>query len=269
MRIAAFSDIHGNLAALEAVLADIEGHNVDHLVCLGDVVALGPHPGRVIERLRGLGCPVVQGNTDTWYQEPLPARNRTRMTRIGRILMGLIKRMTIRENPSPPSDPCPTNERQAMILDCYLWLKEQLTPEQHAYLLSLPPQQRIGPVLGVHGSPRDCREGMPPDTPEEELAAMVADVPAGIEVVLGGHVHHPLHRQVGGLTIVGVGSVGLPADGDPRPCYALLERAAGGWRVQWSRPAYDVEAAIAAARVTGFPRLEAIAVAWRSGRGLA
>lgn len=69
------------------------------------------------------------------------------------------------------------------------------------------------------------------------------------------HGHHPLQRQVGRLTIVGVGSVGLPADGDPRPCYALLERTPNGWRVQWPRPTHDVEAAIAAA--------------WRSGRGLA
>ena len=149
MRIAAFSDIHGHLAALDAVLADIKRHNVDHLVCLGDLVALRPHPGQVLERIRTLGCPVVQGNTDTWYKEPLPAgwrpaRNRTRMARIGPILTGLIKQVTIRENPSHPSNPCPINEHQAMILYCYLWLKEQLTPEQHARLLSLPFQQRSG-----------------------------------------------------------------------------------------------------------------------------
>ena len=241
MRIAAFSDVHGNLAALEAVLADIERHSVDYLVCLGDLVALGPHPGQVIERLRALGCPVAQGNTDTWYKEPLPADWR------------------------------PANALEAMILDCYLWLKERLTPEQHDVLLGLPFEQRIGPLLCVHGSPRDFREGMLPDTPEDEMVAMVAGVPDGdgIEVVLCGHTHHPMRRQIGRLTIIGAGSVGLPADGDLRPCYALLQRTPDGWLVEWPRPAYDVEAAIATAQATGFPHLEAIAEAWRSGRGLA
>ncbi len=239
MRIAAFSDIHGNLSALEVVLADIGQHAVDHLVCLGDLVALGPFAGQVVERLSALGCPVVLGNTDAWYKEPLPAGWR------------------------------PADERQAMVYDCHLWLKEQLSPEQHTYLLSLPFQQRIGPLLCVHGSPRDFREGMLPDTPEEELAAMVADVPAGIEVVLCGHTHHPMRRQVGKLTVVGVGSVGLPADGDPRPCYALLEDIPNGWQVEWPRPTYDVEAAVAAAQATGFPHLDTIAEAWRSGLGLA
>ncbi len=238
MRIAAFSDIHGNLTALEVVLADIERHNVDRLICLGDLVALGPFPGEVVERLSALGCPVVQGNTDAWYKEPLPADWRS------------------------------ADERQAMVYDCHLWLKEQLSPEQHGVLLSLPFQQRIGPLLCVHGSPRDFREGMLPDTPEEELAAMVADVPAGIEVVPCGHTHHPMRRQVGELTIVGVGSVGLPADGDQRPCYALLEDTPDGWQVQWPRPAYDVEVAIAAAQSTCFPHLDTIAEAWRSGLGL-
>ncbi len=239
MRIAAFSDIHGNLTALEAVLANIERLNVDHLVCLGDLVALGPFPGQVIERLSALGCPVVQGNTDAWYKEPLPAGRR------------------------------PADKRQAMVYDCYLWLKEQLGPEQHTYLLSLPFQQRIGPLLCVHGSPRDFCEGMLPDTPQEELVAMVADVPGGIEVVLCGHTHHPTRRQVGELTIVGVGSVGLPADGDQRPCYALLEDTPDGWQVEWPRPTYDVEAAVAAAQATDFPHLDTIAEAWRSGLGLA
>jgi hypothetical protein len=60
----------------------------------------------------------------------------------------------------------------------------------------------------------------------------------------------------------------MPTDGDPRPCYALLQRNADGWQVLWRRPEYDVEAAIAAARQTGLPHGEAITEAWRSGLGL-
>src|SRR5262249_39977038 len=61
---AIISDIHGNLPALEAVLAEIAAERVERIVCLGDVATLGPQPHEVIARLRGLGCPVVMGNTD-------------------------------------------------------------------------------------------------------------------------------------------------------------------------------------------------------------
>jgi putative phosphoesterase len=246
MRIAAISDIHGNVAALEAVLDDIQRYGVDYLVCLGDLVALGPHPSRVIERIDRLGCPVVQGNTDSWFKDPLP------------------------------EDWKPGSTRQILIYNCYTWLKEQLTPEEHGYLLDLPFQHHMGPALCVHGSPRDASESILPDTPEEELAAMVADVPPGIEVVLCGHTHHPTLRRVegvpdtprGGLTVVNCGSVAMSTDGDARPCYALLQHNADGWQVLWRRPEYDVKAAIAEARQAGLPHVEAITEAWRSGRGL-
>ena len=64
MNIALISDIHGNLAAFEAVLADIERVQPDQVDCLGDVLAEGPQPREVLARLRALGCPVVLGNAD-------------------------------------------------------------------------------------------------------------------------------------------------------------------------------------------------------------
>jgi len=220
-------------------LADIRQRHVDHLICLGDLAAQGPCPSEVIQRLRNLGCPVALGNCDTWHQEPLPAGWQ------------------------------PADERQAVIYDLYLWLKEQLSPEELAYLHGLPVQQRIGPLLGVHGSPRDIREAILQETPQVELATMIADVPADVEVLVCGHTHHTMRRQTGNLLIVGSGSVGMPADGDPRACYALLERGPEGWVVQWPRPAYNVEAAIAAARGVAFPRIDLIGEAWRRGKGLA
>src|SRR5262249_26857569 len=62
--VAILSDIHGNLPALDGVLAQIAAERIEHIVCLGDVATLGPQPHEVIVRLRGLGCPVVMGNTD-------------------------------------------------------------------------------------------------------------------------------------------------------------------------------------------------------------
>src|SRR5258707_13871162 len=66
MRIGLIADIHGNLFALETVLAELEREGVKDLVCLGDVAMLGPQPAAVLARLRALGCPVVMGNTDAW-----------------------------------------------------------------------------------------------------------------------------------------------------------------------------------------------------------
>src|SRR5436309_329819 len=70
MRIGLIADIHGNLVALEAVLAELARRDVDDLICLGDVAALGPQPVAAIERLRAIGCPVVMGNTDAWLIDP-------------------------------------------------------------------------------------------------------------------------------------------------------------------------------------------------------
>jgi putative phosphoesterase len=66
VRVALIADIHGNLVALDAVLADLAGESIDRLVCLGDVAATGPQPREVVARLRGLGCPVVMGNADAF-----------------------------------------------------------------------------------------------------------------------------------------------------------------------------------------------------------
>ena len=65
-RMALISDIHCNLTALEAALADIARQDVNATVCLGDVAELGPQPVAVIHRLRDLSIPVVMGNTDDW-----------------------------------------------------------------------------------------------------------------------------------------------------------------------------------------------------------
>ncbi|HEX5442031.1 MAG TPA: metallophosphoesterase family protein, partial [Ktedonobacterales bacterium] len=71
-KIAIIADIHGNLPALEAVLAAVAAEGVERIVCLGDVATLGPQPREVIARLRTLGCPVVMGNTDAILLAPQP-----------------------------------------------------------------------------------------------------------------------------------------------------------------------------------------------------
>ena len=80
MKIAVISDIHGNWAALESVLNDLQSEHIDHIACLGDVVTDGPRPREVITRLRSLNCSVVMGNMDAWVLNPPP-----RTEKIGRI----------------------------------------------------------------------------------------------------------------------------------------------------------------------------------------
>lgn len=86
MKIAIISDIHGNCVALDTVLNDINGMEVDRIVCLGDAVQGGPQPAEVVTRLRELDCPVVMGNADDWLiteidsgAENIPEERRLRM----------------------------------------------------------------------------------------------------------------------------------------------------------------------------------------------
>src|SRR5262245_45091392 len=73
MRIALIADIHGNRVALDAILDDMRGEQVDQTICLGDVAAFGSQPAEVVSRLRDMGCPVVMGDTDAsllWPEAP-------------------------------------------------------------------------------------------------------------------------------------------------------------------------------------------------------
>lgn len=97
MRIAIIADTHGNLISLDAVLAEIEREQIEHIVCLGDVAGLGPHPREVLHRLRALDCPVVMGNADEFLLDPGlidPQRHPTCRVVRGRLALG---RATLRE----------------------------------------------------------------------------------------------------------------------------------------------------------------------------
>src|SRR5690242_7314767 len=66
MRVGVISDIHGNCLALDAVLADLQRHPVDRVVCLGDAIQGGPQPAETVQRLRDLACPIIMGTADAW-----------------------------------------------------------------------------------------------------------------------------------------------------------------------------------------------------------
>ena len=214
VRVAALYDVHGNLPALEAVLAEVDELDVDAVVVGGDV-CLGPMPRAVLHRLLQLGerALFLRGNCD-------------------------------RELAAEPAGSGSWAERTR-------WTAQQLDKGQRAWLAALPGTQSVdvdglGPVLFCHGSPRSDEEILTRISPEERVAAAVADVSE--EVVVCGHTHVQFDRRVAGKRLINAGSVGMPYEARPGAYWAVL-----GPEVDLRRTDYDLEAAAAAIRVSGFP----------------
>jgi len=226
MPLAAFSDIHGNKHALEKVLMDIRQHAPDQVVCLGDLVGYGAFPNEVIETMRAAGIPTVTGNYD--------------------------------DGVGFDREECgcayTTPEDIARGDQSLKWTQAQVTPENSAWLRSLPRELRFTfgrwRVLCVHGSPRRLNEYLFEDRPERSLERMFADLEA--DVILCGHTHLPYHRRIGSAHLINVGSAGKPRGGDPRACYALVQLD-DEVITTFPRVQYDVEAAAGAIEATDLP----------------
>lgn len=219
MRVAVLSDIHGNLVALEAVLADLAAQGgADTLVIAGDLCLDGPRPREVLERVRALDCLVVQGNTDRDLADP-----------------GL--------------------HAEPLIA----WTRAQLGAEGIAYLGGLPfSQQIVAPdgrsvLLIVHANPKNLDQHLPPLAPENHIAPLLADLPPGVTTIAFGHLHLPYVRDVGRLRLIDISSVGLPKDGDRRAGYGLLTWADNGWSCEQRRVEYPVEETIDQIRAAAPP----------------
>ena len=199
-RFAIFSDIHGNLPALDAVLTDIEGARIAERVCLGDLVGYGPDPVGVIARMRELGIPVVLGN----YDDGVGGR---------RGECGCYYA---------------TEQARSDGVASYEFTVSRVGDDDAAWLAALPFEYRVGEgtaqILFTHGSPRKINEYLLPDRSDAQLARLAKAVAA--DIVCVGHVHVPYHRavpSVGGFVhYVSSGSVGKPKDGDPRACWVEL-----------------------------------------------
>ncbi|MDP2232563.1 MAG: metallophosphoesterase family protein [Actinomycetota bacterium] len=242
-RIALFSDVHGNLPALDAVLGDIDARGVSEIYCLGDLVGYGPDPAGVIARIRERGVPTVRGN----YDDGVGSRR--------------------------GSCGCyyATEQAKADGAVSYAFTDAALSDDDHDWLAALPDELRFEHegmrVLLAHGSPRKINEYLLPDRTDEQLVRLAHA--AGADVVCVGHVHVAYHRAIldadgRAVHYVSSGSVGKPKDGDPRACWVELvlgegtDVAAGVHRV-----AYDVEAVARAMVDAGLPA--AFAEALRGG----
>lgn len=181
MKIAILSDIHGNLIALQSILPKIK--KVDHIVCLGDVAAVGPQPHETIVFLRRVRWPCVLGNADEALTKSHPESY---------------------EN-------IPEGERQKMIaLDA--WTRSELDEADRRFLARFKPTIKVKGrkevLLCYHGSPRSNTEQILPTTPEDELAKIFAG--SNALVYAGGHTHSQMVRKFGASLIINPGSVGLP-----------------------------------------------------------
>jgi putative phosphoesterase len=236
MKIAIFSDIHGNLQALDAVLADIEAQRPDATYCLGDLVGYGANPNEVTERIRQLGCPTVMGNYDDGVG-------------FDRDECGCAYREEAER------------ERGQRSLQ---WTKARTTPDNKAFLRALHSEIRLDAdarrMLLVHGSPRKMNEYLFEDRPFASFERLAASSQA--DLILFGHTHKPYVKDAGGARFVNVGSVGKPKDGDWRACYAIVDSDA----VTFHRVDYDVAAAAAAIRATALPHEFAADIETGGGR---
>jgi len=225
MRIAIFSDVHSNLPALEAVLADTEVLRVDERYALGDLVGYAPWPNEVLLRLQAERIPVVMGNYDDG-------------TGFGRDECGCAY-----------TDPT----EKALGDRSFEWTKAHTTDASKAWLRTLAPEIRFEAdghrYLLVHGSPRRINEYLYEDKPDATFARIATG--ANADVIVCGHTHRPYDKRVGEARFINVGSAGKPKDGDPRACWALLDTAAD--TVVFRRVEYDVEAAARAIEASDLP----------------
>ena len=220
MRVAALYDVHGNLPALEAVLAEVEREAVDLIVSGGDVVA-GPFPRETLDLLLALGDRVrfVRGNGD-------------------RIILELAGGA----------------DADAARHD---WVATQLEPRHHEALRSFESTVTVdvdglGPTLFCHATPRSDEEVFLETTDEAIVAPMLAG--AAEATVVCGHTHMQVDRPLGGKRVVNAGSVGMPYEPAPGAYWALL-----GPDVELRRTDYDRVAAAELFRATGHPDAEELA----------
>lgn len=232
-RFALISDIHGNLTALDAVLADIRENGPDEIYCLGDLVGYGPNPAGCIDRIRERGIPTVIGN----YDDGVGNRR--------------------------GSCGCyyASDESRADGEASYRFTEPRVDADRARWLAALPRQLRFDVggrrVLLTHGSPRRINEYLLPDRTDGFLARLAREGEA--DVVCIGHVHVPYHRRVeteGAVAhYVSAGSVGKPKDGDPRACWAevALDAETPALDVHFHRVTYDIERVARDMEAAGLP----------------
>jgi len=230
MRVGLISDIHGNLPALEAVLARLDGEELDRVICLGDI-CFGPQAHECLELVRARGWPVILGNWDSWSIEGFPRAD----------------------------DPV-----GIMLYEIGAWWATLLDDDDRDYVSSFVPTLELSldgglRMLCFHGSPQSFSDWIFATTPDSELEEMFAGHEASI--LVGGHTHLQMLRRFGPSMIVNPGSVGQPfSQWWPRPIqvahwaeYGVIDSSGERVGVELRRVPYDVERLLSFLEQSGMP----------------
>ncbi|MBZ0277404.1 MAG: metallophosphoesterase [Anaerolineae bacterium] len=256
MRLAVISDIHGNLAALEAVLHDLEQvGGADMTWCLGDLAAFGPRPVECVRRIKALAevdegkqFKVIGGNTERYLV------NGTR--------------------PKTPSAPDEESFKKRAAgwsqRDQGLnWTVGQLEFADYEFLKKIRERELgldvkdYGYVIGYHGTPGDDEGRLTPETPAHEALDSLLDREGRLGI--GGHIHVQMDRDLGAWRAVNVGSVGLSFDHPGEAEWGLFTFTGNDVTVDLRRVPFDVEAVIADLRAVGYPSVDFVANWLRNG----
>jgi putative phosphoesterase len=230
VRIAALSDIHGNLPALAAVHKAVDAARPDYVAICGDLVFNGPDPVgalALVQELQRAGAFVTLGNTDVavadgdftaafpWFSEGVP------------------------------------DSYQAAAE----WARDQIGDDGVDFLRRLPSERRLRVgddlVLFCHASPGSLTDGLSADLDPVVTIDRVGRTDA--KVIVCGHTHLPEVRELGWRTIVNAGSAGYVFDGDPTASWALIEIDDGAIKAEIHRTNYDVMAVANAVSARGLP----------------
>ncbi len=255
MKLAVISCIHGNIEALDAVLADIDTQKVEEIYCLGDLVGYGPHPNEVVERIRSLEVPSCQG---CWDED---------------IVDGL--------NACECSYPSQLAEHRGRL--AHEWTDREIHLEVRGYLATLPITLKRDNLCFVHGSPNSQHEYLLPSM--DGFAALERVLSADADVLFCGHTHVPYERtlenaslsvkvgaaesdetsrqfQVPLKRIINAGSVGEPRHGRPNATYVIYNTDTA--KVTLREVAYSYEKTCQAIIDKGLPPI----FAWRLSQGM-
>lgn len=209
MRTAIVSDIHGNLTAFEAVLADLRETSPDRILHGGDLADMGANPVEIVDRIRDLGWPGVAGNGEEALSKP----------------------ETLEEFASHSTAPL---SLWSAVREFMSATRDLLGEDRLTWLRNLPRIHLVGDLALVHASPESRWRAPGPEVNEAELHAIYVTLAA--PVVVYGHIHRPFIRQTK-ILVANTGSVGLSYDGDPRASYLLLDDSQPTIR----RVAYDLD----------------------------
>lgn len=229
------SDIHANLPALEAVLADIGKGHPAAIYHLGDLVGYAPWPNETVDLLKKAGIPGVAGNYDS----------------------------TVAHDYKHCGCKADTERDEELAHVSYEWTRTAVAAETKAFLGGLPFRIDIrprgghiaGPVIMLfHATPVNNLVYVTEDRTDAFLTKMAQQAGAKVgDVICFGHTHKPWHRVVDGIHFVNTGSVGRPKDGDPRACYVIIDMNGDAPVIAFARVEYDVERAAQGVVDAGLP----------------